>query len=494
MKILIHSNTPSTPSGYGVQCALLVDRLVADGHVVAVSATWGHQCGVGSWTSPAGNKIRIYPGVTAAGDESIIGHALHFFDGNPRGGWIVALLDVWSMTNPLLCEFNVIGWAPVDHDPVPKMVVDFFERSKAIPVAMCRHGETELKAAGLDVAYAPLAIDTSVYQPKFSLEVDGRTVSSREFFDLPNAAFVVGMVAMNKDPMDRKGFDVALQAFAKFHANHPESILFIHTEQFGIYGGLNLQRIAESYGIPSKALTFTEPYAYRIGFPPNIMAALYTACDVLLAPSAGEGFCVPLIEAQACGVPVIVSDFTSQPELVGAGWKVEGQRQWDPASNAHYFRAYTDSVVARLEEAHDADLAEMQTTAMAFASRYDIDVIYSTCWRPFLASLDETPPADKPAMESVAILIPAMKRPQNVERLVDSFDAHWNAGIYYICDEDDLEQIEAVRVAGANLIISDRGSSFAGKINCGFNHTTEDWVFVCGDDVEFTKGWLNAAR
>jgi glycosyltransferase involved in cell wall biosynthesis len=65
---------------------------------------------------------------------------------------------------------------------------------------------------------------------------------------------------------------------------------------------------------------WVDQYAYRLGAPAEVMAATYSAMDVLLAPSHGEGFCVPLIEAQACGTPVIATDFSAQPELVGAGW------------------------------------------------------------------------------------------------------------------------------------------------------------------------------
>ena len=49
----------------------------------------------------------------------------------------------------------------------------------------------------------------------------------------------------------------------------------------------------------------------------NILIQLYNAADVLLAPSLYEGFGLTVIEAMACGLPVITSNVSSIPEVVG---------------------------------------------------------------------------------------------------------------------------------------------------------------------------------
>ena len=47
------------------------------------------------------------------------------------------------------------------------------------------------------------------------------------------------------------------------------------------------------------------------------LIGLYRAADVFLFPSRYEGFGFPPLEAMACGTPVISSDRTSLPELIG---------------------------------------------------------------------------------------------------------------------------------------------------------------------------------
>ena len=44
---------------------------------------------------------------------------------------------------------------------------------------------------------------------------------------------------------------------------------------------------------------------------------LYNAASVFVYPSLYEGFGLPLLEAMACGVPVITSNKSSLPEIAG---------------------------------------------------------------------------------------------------------------------------------------------------------------------------------
>jgi glycosyltransferase involved in cell wall biosynthesis len=125
-----------------------------------------------------------------------------------------------------------------------------------------------------------------------------------------------------------------------------------------------------------------------MGLPHHAMAAMYSDADVLLACSMGEGFGIPVIEAQACGTRVIVSNFTAQPELVGDGWVVEGQPWYDPMQGAFFIIPSVPSILNALEASYAASRGTSQK-AVDFAKQYDADTVYETHWKPAMKEIVE---------------------------------------------------------------------------------------------------------
>ena len=66
-------------------------------------------------------------------------------------------------------------------------------------------------------------------------------------------------------------------------------------------------------------------HVHLTGFVPDqLLPALYSGAKAFVYPSLYEGFGLPPLEAMACGTPVIVSNTTSLPEVVGnAGLRVD---------------------------------------------------------------------------------------------------------------------------------------------------------------------------
>ncbi|MBI5094187.1 MAG: glycosyltransferase family 4 protein [Candidatus Hydrogenedentes bacterium] len=72
---------------------------------------------------------------------------------------------------------------------------------------------------------------------------------------------------------------------------------------------------------PIHAAAKKSPYAERIHFVGFVdrsdLPALYSAAEAFVWPSLWEGFGLPPLEAMACGVPVLTSNVSSLPEVVG---------------------------------------------------------------------------------------------------------------------------------------------------------------------------------
>lgn len=392
MKIIVHSNAPWAPTGYGQQTNQLIRRLAADGHDVAVSAFYGLQGARLTW-----DGFKVYPMyMDAYGRDVLLGHAQDHFGGDEKDGLIITLVDAWVLPTKDLAGTHCLAWTPVDHDPVPPRVVDALNESGAVPVAMSRHGEDALRRAGLDPFYAPHGIDTETMSPQDPNEW-------REVNEIPADAFVVGMVAANKGYPSRKGFEIALQAFAALRRKHENAILYIHSEATGAVNGVNILEIAAGCEIPPEALRFTPQYhGFILGIGPEHMAKIFSSFDVLINPALGEGFGIPIVEAQACGVPVIVTDCTAMTELCGAGWTIGGERMFTDQGSwvvKPSVREATDALGKAYKKA-----GQKKNLARKFALDYDADKVYAEHWRPIIEHMRQKVEgqAQEPSVEVLA--------------------------------------------------------------------------------------------
>ena len=86
------------------------------------------------------------------------------------------------------------------------------------------------------------------------------------------------------------------------------------------------------YGVGPKGLAVGPVAPMRwLGYvPEEDLAAVYAAATVVAYPSTYEGFGFPVLEAIACGTPVVASAAGSLPEIfAGKAWLVDDRReQW----------------------------------------------------------------------------------------------------------------------------------------------------------------------
>jgi glycosyltransferase involved in cell wall biosynthesis len=346
------------------------------GHQMAVLCNWGLHGREITW-----NGVPCYPTDGQWGNTN-----LGTFCEKHDADLVIALCDAWVLKPDMWPDDvpPVAVWAPVDHTPCPRMTLEVLAHPRVTPIAMSTFGLDEMRSAGLDPLYVPHGVDTRLFRPQPELRGE-----VRDELGLDRQAFVVGMVAANtgNPSVSRKAFPQALLAFTRFAEAHDDAWLYAHTQAKPTAGGMPLDVLADACGAPPGRVWFPNEKSFHDPMPPQAMAYLYQAFDVLLMPSMGEGFGIPLLEAQACGVPVITSDHSAMTELAD-WWLVDGDPWWDATQEAWFTVPHVNSIVASLEAVYDVREDErFRDRAVGFAAVYDAQNVAQAYWKPALADL-----------------------------------------------------------------------------------------------------------
>jgi len=163
----------------------------------------------------------------------------------------------------------------------------------------------------------------------------------------------VGRVAPNKRLED------VIKAFALYQRHRtPDASLIIVGSELGFENYRHALEVLVAR-IGARRVTFTGP------LPDEERDAWYRRADVLLSMSVHEGFCVPLIEALAHGVPVVARDAGSMPEtLSGAGLVLDGGDLPLVAEALHEL-ASSSATRSALFDAADRRLAQLRPEVLA---------------------------------------------------------------------------------------------------------------------------------
>jgi len=281
-------------------------------------------------------------------------------------GALLLRYALWSATaevalhasGPLgLCYHNITpGELLRDYNPA---LADLCDRGRAALagfrdkvgalVADSTFNASELREAGLgEATVVPLLLERPAELPR------------REASNEP-VVVTVGRIVPNKR------LDNVIKAFALYQRTHaPEASLVIVGSEVGF----------ESYRHALDVLV-ARIGAHRVLFTGPISSeardAWYRRADVYLSMSVHEGFCAPLIEALAHGVPVVARAAGAVPEtLGGAGVVLDGddlalvsEALDELASSSATRAALYDAAERRLEELDSGVLAPRIRSALA---------------------------------------------------------------------------------------------------------------------------------
>ena len=151
---------------------------------------------------------------------------------------------------------------------------------------------------------------------------------SKEFKEDMSAANILNKKGYtflcNGDFVERKNFEGLMKAYVEEFDSSDDVTLILKTH-FGGFTKRNqealkddIQRYVNDLGKtnPPKILIFLDKIQVED------MVALYKACDCFVLPSKGEGLGLPILEAMACGKPIIATDWSALSELPFEGIRI----------------------------------------------------------------------------------------------------------------------------------------------------------------------------
>jgi len=107
------------------------------------------------------------------------------------------------------------------------------------------------------------------------------------------------------DGSDRKGMRKALEAYLAEFTYEDDVCLAIKSTP-----GRSDCRDVEAYLARISRIKGAPEVYFRNGYlSPSKLPNLYTACNCSVQPYMAEGFCLPVLEAMACGLPTIVTNY-----------------------------------------------------------------------------------------------------------------------------------------------------------------------------------------
>jgi len=199
---------------------------------------------------------------------------------------------------------------------------DSILRKMNFSVAMSKYAQKQVKDYyNIECHHIPHGVDCDVFYPLTTAErqklkhetiaymMDGANYSAIR--GVLSDKFVIGVVARNQG---RKMLDRTFKAMYYIKQMIPSAVLFMHTDPFDAAGVFNMGELINRYGLQGKV--FFSGMNFFKGFDYKQMNDVYNVMDVFFLTTSGEGWGIPTVEAMSCGVPPVITDYTSTKEIL----------------------------------------------------------------------------------------------------------------------------------------------------------------------------------
>ncbi len=215
-----------------------------------------------------------------------------------------------------------IGWTMLEVDGLPREWVDGCNRMDEVWVPATFNADT-FRASGVSapIRVMPLGVDIDYYHPG----ITGFRPSSRYIF---LSVFEWG---------ERKGAELLLRAFAEEFKESEQALLLLSV--YNRDPSVDVQAEVDKLNLPSSppivVMTNAEFADYQMG-------ALYRSADCFVLPTRGEGWGMPVLEAMACGLPTIATNWSGPADFLhdGVGYPLQVKSLVPAKARCPYYEGF----------------------------------------------------------------------------------------------------------------------------------------------------------
>lgn len=223
---------------------------------------------------------------------------------------------------PAVTGRHTVGWTMLEVTGLPPTWVAGCNTMDEIWVPASFNAET-FRNSGVTVPIhvMPLGVDVGYFHP----EITGYRPSTRFTF---LSVFEWG---------ERKAPEVLLRAFAEEFKDSEDVLLVLSV--FNRDPSVDVEQQIADLDLPPGA-----PIVVMLNpkFPAAQMGSLYRSADCFVLPSRGEGWGMPVLEAMACGLPVIATRWSGPADFLheGVGYPLEPLRLVPAEARCPYYEGF----------------------------------------------------------------------------------------------------------------------------------------------------------